>query len=250
MTKQTEWIYGLHAVKELLKSNAKKARQLFVLKGREDAKIQEIMQLARESHVKHQILSRGEFDQKFSNANHQGVAAMCDQHSVELSEAELIAYAENNSSVLLLILDGVQDPHNLGACLRSANAMGVYAVVTPKDKSASVTETVKKVACGAAEHTPVVAVGNLNRFLDGLKAAGVWLVGLDAEGGDYLSAADLKGRIAIVMGSEGSGLRRLTKEACDYLVKIPMLGVVESLNVSVATGIALYEVIRQRNSFA
>ncbi len=146
----------------------------------------------------------------------------------------------------LLILDTVQDPHNLGACLRTANAAGVQAVIVPKDRSVSVTEVVRTVACGAAEKTPLVRVTNLARFLEKLKKAGVWLVGTADQAEKSLYEIDLKGPIAFVLGSEGTGLRRLTAEKCDFLAKLPMAGSVESLNVSVATGVCLYEAVRQR----
>lgn len=245
MPKQNETIYGLHAVKTLLQTRPQDVLQLFIQQDRQDHRMREITTLTEAFGVRTEILSRAQFEKRLGQVNHQGVAAVC--HAMcALTESDLLKQIEDTKSILLLVLDGVQDPHNLGACLRSANAMGVHAVITPKDRAASVTEVVKKVACGAAEHTPIIAVTNLNRFLEQIKEAGVWLVGLAAEGSQTIASVDLKGKIAIVMGNEGDGLRRLTKEACDYLVNIPMCGVVESLNVSVATGIALYEVMRQR----
>ncbi len=148
----------------------------------------------------------------------------------------------------LLILDQVQDPHNLGACLRSADASGVHALVMPKDRSVTITETVRNVASGAAEKLPVIQVVNLARTMDELKKAGLWLVGTSDQAGKTLYEADLTGPLAIVMGSEGKGVRRLTREKCDLLVKIPMLGSVECLNVSVATGVCLFEAVRQRQT--
>ena len=149
---------------------------------------------------------------------------------------------------LLLILDNIQDPHNLGACLRTADAAGVHAVITPKDRSARMTSAVRSVACGAAENIPLVKVTNLARLMGQLKEIGVWLVGTSERADQLLYDSDLQGPLAIVMGSEGKGLRRLTAEKCDFLVRLPMLGSVESLNVSVATGICLFEAIRQRNN--
>lgn len=146
----------------------------------------------------------------------------------------------------LLILDGVTDPHNLGACLRSADAAGVHAVVVPKDRSARVNDTVRKVACGGAEAVPMVYVTNLARFMRELKEQQIWLVGTSAEAPEVIYHRDLTGPIALVMGAEGSGMRRLSEESCDFLVKLPMVGTVESLNVSVATGICLFEIVRQR----
>ena len=147
---------------------------------------------------------------------------------------------------LVLVLDGVQDPHNLGACLRSADAAGVSVVIVPKDNSVGITNVVRTTACGAAETVPFVMVTNLARTLRDLKEAGIWIVGLAGEGKQKLYEVDLKGPIAIVMGAEGKGLRRLTRETCDFVVKIPMRGTVSSLNVSVATGVALFEAVRQR----
>jgi 23S rRNA (guanosine2251-2'-O)-methyltransferase len=149
---------------------------------------------------------------------------------------------------LILVLDGITDPHNFGACLRSADAAGVDAVIVPKDKSAPLNATVRKVACGAAETVPVYAVTNLARSLAALKDRGIWLAGLAGEGAVSLTQQDLTGPLGIVMGSEGEGLRRLTRDACDYLVSIPMAGSVSSLNVSVATGVTLFEAVRQRSS--
>jgi len=151
-----------------------------------------------------------------------------------------------NPSPLVLILDQVQDPHNLGACLRTADGAGVDAVIVPKDNSVNLTETVRRVACGAAENVPFVMVTNLSRTMQRLKDAGVWLVGTDDTGSQLLYTVDLKGPIGIVMGAEGKGMRRLTRENCDFLAKIPMAGKVECLNVSVATGVCLYEAVRQR----
>jgi 23S rRNA (guanosine2251-2'-O)-methyltransferase len=154
--------------------------------------------------------------------------------------------ASQNVPPFLLILDGVTDPHNLGACLRTADAVGVQAVIVPKDKSASLSPTVRKVACGAAETVPLVRVTNLARFMRGLRDDGVWLIGTAGEAGSTLYQADFKGAVALVMGAEGKGMRRLTREHCDLLINIPMQGQVDSLNVSVATGVCLYEALRQR----
>jgi len=149
---------------------------------------------------------------------------------------------------LLLVLDGVTDPHNLGACLRTADAAGALAVIVPKDKSATLNATVRKVACGAAEVVPLVAVTNLARTLEKLQKRGVWIVGTAGEASQELYSQDLSGPIALVMGAEGKGMRRLTREHCDYLVRLPMAGSVSSLNVSVATGVCLFEALRQRRA--
>jgi len=163
-----------------------------------------------------------------------------------LDEDGLIGRLKDAENPLLLVLDGVQDPHNLGACLRSANAAGALAVIAPKDRAVSVTETVRRVSCGGADHTPLVSVTNLARFLDRLKDAGVWLVGTADKAEQSLYEMDLKGPIALVLGAEEKGIRRLTAERCDFLVRIPMRGQVDCLNVSVAAGVCLFEALRQR----
>ena len=161
-------------------------------------------------------------------------------------EDDLPSLLESTPAPLVLVLDCVTDPHNLGACLRTADGAGVTAVILPKDKSASVNETVRRVSCGGADHVPIVRVTNLARTMDKLKELGVWLVGTADEATQSLYDIDLKGPIGIVMGAEGTGMRRLTQERCDFLVRIPMAGRVECLNVSVATGVCLYETVRQR----
>ncbi|MBL9116376.1 MAG: 23S rRNA (guanosine(2251)-2'-O)-methyltransferase RlmB [Verrucomicrobiaceae bacterium] len=161
-------------------------------------------------------------------------------------EDDLPRLLEASPAPIVLVLDCVTDPHNLGACLRTADGAGVTAVVLPKDKSAPITETVRRVSCGGADHVPIVRVTNLARAMERLKELGVWLVGTADEATQSLYQVDLKGPIGIVMGAEGSGMRRLTQEKCDFLVRIPMAGSVECLNVSVATGVCLFEVVRQR----
>jgi 23S rRNA (guanosine2251-2'-O)-methyltransferase len=162
------------------------------------------------------------------------------------NEEDLYQLVRDQKAPLLLILDGITDPHNLGACLRTADAAGVHAVVVPKDRAATLTDTVRHIACGAAESVPFMQVTNLARTMEKLQALGVWLVGLAEEGGQLLYEIDLKGPIGIVMGAEGPGMRRLTGEKCDFLARIPMAGTVECLNVSVATGVCLFECVRQR----
>jgi 23S rRNA (guanosine2251-2'-O)-methyltransferase len=163
-----------------------------------------------------------------------------------LEEEDVLELVRGRKDAFLLVLDGVQDPHNLGACLRTANAAGVQAVVAPKDRAVALTETARQVACGAAELTPFVQVTNLARFLSRLQEAGLWLVGTADEATQSIYQTDLKGPLAIVMGAEGKGIRRLTAESCDFLVRIPMNGQVDCLNVSVATGVCLFEAVRQR----
>ncbi|PIZ03415.1 MAG: 23S rRNA (guanosine(2251)-2'-O)-methyltransferase RlmB [Gammaproteobacteria bacterium CG_4_10_14_0_8_um_filter_38_16] len=245
--KTQEFIYGMHAVRTVLQTRPQDVLQLYIQGNRIDKKINEIKKLAESFYVPCELLSAQQLQNKVGEtARHQGVVAKCRALS-GFSEKELMSYIENTEKpIVLLILDGVQDPHNLGACLRSANAFGVHAVIAPKDRAASITEVVRKVASGAAEQTPFIAVTNLHRTIKQLQEKGVWFVGLDSTASKTLSQIDLKGHIGIIMGSEGDGLRRLTKEACDYLAHIPMQGTVESLNVSVATGVALYEIQRQR----
>lgn len=243
---ETEMIYGIHSVMMVLKTRSTDVAQLFLQSNRQDKKISEIKLLADKNHVAYKEIPTTEL-QKLAGegARHQGVIARVRSMS-EWSEEKLIQNIKNTDQrIVLLVLDGVQDPHNLGACLRSANAFGVFAVIAPKDRAASLTEVVRKVACGAAEATPFITVTNLHRTLQKLQELGIWFVGLDEQASLQLDEIDLKNNIGIVMGSEGSGLRRLTREKCDYLAKIPMLGSVESLNVSVATGIALYAAQQQ-----
>jgi 23S rRNA (guanosine2251-2'-O)-methyltransferase len=241
-----ELIYGLHAVDALLRKDPGQVRVLFVQAGRKDKRMAAIVELARNQGVDVVELGRYELDVKVSG-RHQGVVAQVEGGSQHWDEAGLYQLLENlDHPALVLVLDGVTDPHNLGACLRSADAAGVDAVVVPKDKSADLTPTVRKVACGAAEVIPFVRVTNLARALESMKERGIWLYGAAGEAETSLYDSDLSGSMALVMGAEGSGLRRLTRENCDYLVKLPMAGSVNSLNVSVATGVCLFEVVRQR----
>ncbi|OGT42200.1 MAG: 23S rRNA (guanosine(2251)-2'-O)-methyltransferase RlmB [Gammaproteobacteria bacterium RIFCSPHIGHO2_12_FULL_40_19] len=247
--KRHELIYGFHAVKTVLQTRPRDVMQLFIQSNRNDHRLTEVVNLAELSSIPCDVLPKIKLQEMVGDDHlHQGVIAKC-KPLMAWSEQDLMDHVENaKERVVLLVLDGVQDPHNLGACLRSANAFGVTAVVAPKDRAVALTEVVRKVSCGAAEQTPFIAVTNLNRALKELQKAGVWLVGLDSEATMGLTDIDLKGNIGIVMGGEGQGLRRLTREVCDYLAQIPMLGTVESLNVSVATGVALYETQRQRGS--
>lgn len=241
-------IFGLHAVTKALQVNAATISSLWVDKRRKDERFKNLLGLAATNSVTVTAVSAQELDNKLPGVNHQGVLAVCDQ-SVSYSEADLPGILESiDGHALVLVLDGIQDPHNLGACLRSADAAGVHVVIAPKDKSASLTGVVRKVASGAAEHVPFIQVTNLARTLRTLKDTGIWLVGTTGEADKSLYEMDLKGPVAIVMGGEGKGLRRLTQECCDYLAALPMAGIVESLNVSVATGITLFEAVRQRKA--
>jgi 23S rRNA (guanosine2251-2'-O)-methyltransferase len=239
-------IFGLHAITSLLNANPHCINELFVDKKRQDKRIQEVVQQAKQNGVRITMSVRDELDQFAGSGNHQGVVAQCEMPK-PLKEEMLDRLLENPAHPLLfLILDSVQDPHNLGACLRTADAVGVDAIIIPKDRSVSVTSTVVKVASGAAYTVPLVSVTNLSRTMVRMQDAGVWFVGMDGASSQTLYELNLTGSIALVMGAEGSGMRRLTKEKCDFLVQLPMQGTVESLNVSVATGVCLYEVLRQR----
>mgnify|MGYP006181669561 FL=1 len=237
-------VFGIHAVEAFLQRAPQDVLELFVMKDRDDKRMQPIIQLARQNGVSVQFCNRRTLDDMVSG-QHQGVVAKARLQSSG-NEADLAAIVEQQAKPFILILDGVTDPHNLGAILRSADAAGVHAVVAPKDRSVKLTSVVRKVACGAAESVPFITVTNLARTLRELQDAGVWIVGTAGETETLVYDADLKGPLALVLGAEGEGLRRLTRETCDSLVKIPMFGSVSSLNVSVAAGICLFEAVRQR----
>ncbi len=241
------WIYGLHTVQALLENEPERVLELQALSTREDARLNPIVQMARQLGLTVAFRDRSALDQLAEGGRHQGVVARVRERQPgdDNDLAELLDGL--TEPALLLILDAVTDPHNLGACLRTAEAAGVHAVVAPRDKAAGLTPVVRKVACGAAELVPFMQVTNLARTLKQLKERGVWVVGTSLEdGAKPFFDTDLKVPVAIVMGAEGSGLRRLTAELCDHLAYIPMAGQIESLNVSVATGVALFEAVRQR----
>lgn len=241
-----ERVFGLHAVRSLLERAPGRVRQLWVLDSRQDDKLRELVGLAEAAHIPVALRARRELDELAGQGRHQGVLAEVEEPPV-LTEAALPDFLAGLAEPpFLLILDGVQDPHNLGACLRSADAAGVHAVIVPRDKSVGLTPVVRKVACGAAETVPLVTVTNLARTLRALREAGIWLYGAAGEAGESLYQTRLTGPLGLILGGEGKGLRRLTREHCDGLFAIPMAGTVESLNVSVATGIALFEARRQR----
>ncbi|WP_323845841.1 23S rRNA (guanosine(2251)-2'-O)-methyltransferase RlmB [Microbulbifer magnicolonia] len=244
-------VYGLHAVQALLKSSPQQVQELLLLRGRKDQRLQKIIQQAEKNNIALRFVDRRALDEQVGDdGNHQGVLAICAGETKVQDERflqELLQQLQQRSEApFLLVLDGVTDPHNLGACLRSAEAAGVHAVIAPKDKAAGLTPTARKVACGAAEVLPFVTVTNLARTLQQLQQHGVWIFGAAGEAEQDVYQSQLTGPIALVMGAEGSGLRRLTREHCDHLIKIPMAGEVSSLNVSVATGVCLFEAVRQR----
>ena len=241
-------VFGLHAVAALLEHEPGRVTRLWVLASRKDARLNRLVDLARKRGVPINESTRVELDSLAEGARHQGVVAAYAGESAPLGEADLerLLDAVQEGPALVLVLDGVQDPHNLGACLRTADAAGAHAVVAPRDRAVGLTPAVLKVASGAAESVPFVPVTNLARTLRALKDRGLKVVGAAGEAEQSVFAADLSGPLALVMGGEGGGLRRLTREQCDALVRIPMAGAVESLNVSVAAAVCLYEVVRQR----
>ncbi|MBB4129543.1 23S rRNA (guanosine(2251)-2'-O)-methyltransferase RlmB [Xanthomonas sp. 3075] len=246
MSKQNQWIVGVNAVASSIENDADNVREVLIEAGSKNPRLTEIEEQARRKGIDVRRVNTQALDGVGGQVRHQGVVA---RYAAARLWAEneleaLVAAAEGRA--LLLILDGVQDPHNLGACLRSAAAAGITAVVIPKDKSATVNATVRKTSAGAADRIPVVAVTNLARCLRDLQKQGVWLYGLAGEAEASLYSVDLRGNVGLVLGGEADGLRRLTREHCDGLVKIPMPGDIESLNVSVAAGVTLFEAVRQR----
>jgi len=243
-----ELLIGIHAVEAALSHDAGNVVELYIESGSHNTRLKELGERARELGVKPHARDRAALDRMTGGARHQGVVARYAAPAPR-SEAELPALVgQAGADALLLVLDGVTDPHNFGACLRSAEAAGVTAVVVPRDRAVGVTPTVRRASAGAADRVPIVAVTNLARSLRALKEAGVWLVGLAGETDQSLYEVELAGPIALVLGGEGEGMRRLTRETCDFVARIPMRGDIESLNVSVATGIALFEALRQRGN--
>lgn len=238
-------IYGFHAVQAFLQAHPTRVHRLAQAEGRQDQRMEVVLSLARQHQIPIERHAKEALTQIAGSPQHQGVLAWV-AGLPEYQEADLSNLIAENPGAALLLLDSVQDPHNLGACLRTANAMGIAAVVVPKDRAARLNQTVMKVACGGALFTPLICVTNLVRTMKKCQDDGMWFVGLEAEAQTILSDVDLTGSVGIVMGSEGEGLRRLVRAQCDFLASIPMHGCVSSLNVSVATGMALYERVRQR----
>lgn len=240
-----QWIAGINAVAAALEHDLSHVREVLIEARAKNPRLTEIAETAKAAGIPVRQVAPDALARAAGGVRHQGVVAEY-AVPVNLGEGDLDELLVRTPDPLLLVLDGVQDPHNLGACLRSAEAAGVSAVIVPRDRAVGITQTVRKTAAGAADRVPLIRVTNLARTLKTLKEAGVWIVGLAGEADKSLYDMDLKGPIAIAMGGEGDGLRRLSRESCDYLAKIPMRGQAESLNVSVATGVALFEALRQR----
>ena len=241
-------LFGFHAIGVRIKTAPQSIVEVLYDASRRDARMRQFIDRAKEAGVRLIEADAVRIAKLAGSHGHQGVAARVEPTAQVHSLDELLEQLEADGvkNPLLLVLDGVTDPHNLGACLRTADAAGALAVIVPKDKSATLNATVRKVACGAAEVIPLVAVTNLARTLEKLQQRGLWLVGTAGEADQELYQQDMTGPTVLVMGAEGKGMRRLTREHCDYLVRLPMAGSVSSLNVSVAAGVCLFEAVRQR----
>lgn len=251
MSRQSEIVFGIHAVRHALEQHPETVLEIRMQEGKKIAGgLAAIMRLAEQHSLKVQRQPREVLDVYTDHAAHQGVVLTRLATTAMVADLDTIVAETGQRPALLLMLEGIQDPHNLGACLRTANAAGVDAVIIPRDRAVAVNATVRKVASGAAEKTPVIAVTNIARCLRDLKQGGLWVVGTDDQAESTLYDTDLTLPVVIVMGAEGAGLRRNTREQCDFLMSLPMLGSVESLNVSVAAGICLYEALRQRSAGA
>lgn len=240
---------GFHAVTARLRHAPESIKELYVEASRRDKRMQSFIEQAQAANVRVRPVPAERLDGLSHGTRHQGVVALAQAHALAVDVDEVLDLLEDRDEpALLLILDGVTDPHNLGACLRTADAAGVHAVIAPRDRAVGLNTTVQRVACGAADTVPYIMVTNLARTMRQLKERDVWLVGTDDQAGSSMHQVDARRPMAWVMGAEGEGMRRLTRETCDELVNIPMLGSVESLNVSVASAVCLYESVRQRRA--
>ena len=239
-------IFGRNRVMEALKSN-RTINKIWLAKGEQKGSVREIVALAKEKRITVQIVERSKLDKMFPHENHQGVAASVASADYVAWQDIVDAARQKGEDPLLVILDELEDPHNLGAILRSVDAVGAHGVIIPKRRAVPLTDGVAKASAGAIEHVPVARVSNLVQVIEELKKQGIWIAGADLHG-EYMHKQDLTGPLAIVVGSEGKGLGKLVRESCDYVVSIPMQGKINSLNASVATGVLLYEVYRQRNA--
>ena len=239
-------IFGRNTVMEALKSN-RTINKIWLAKGEQKGSVREIVALAKEKRITVQIVERSKLDKMFPHENHQGVAASVASADYVAWQDIVDAARQKGEDPLLVILDELEDPHNLGAILRSVDAVGAHGVIIPKRRAVPLTDGVAKASAAAIEHVPVARVSNLVQVIEELKKQGIWIAGADLHG-EYMHKQDLTGPLAIVVGSEGKGLGKLVRESCDYVVSIPMQGKINSLNASVATGVLLYEVYRQRNA--
>lgn len=245
MSKKEE-LFGIHSVESVLDHAPERLIELFIQKDAQKKELNTLIAKAKKQGVAVQWMQKKSLDRKANQGNHQGVYAVV-QAQPTLTEHDLSTLLEKHAQdALFLVLDQVTDPHNLGACLRTADATKAHAVIVPKDGAAKLNPIVRKVASGAAETVPLIVVTNLARALKMMQEAGVWVYGTAGEATQSLYDIDLTGPTAIVMGAEGTGMRRLTRETCDGLLSIPLQGTVDSLNVSVAAGVCLYEAVRQR----
>ena len=235
---------GIHAVREALEA-ARPLDRIVIAKGRQDTRTEEIVQLARKQGVPVRFEDRGQLDRLANSKDHQGVVALAAARGASSLE-EIIDSAQASQKGLIVLLDGVEDPHNLGAIIRTALAAGAHGVVIPERRAAGLTDTVSRASAGALAHLPVAKVTNLVRSMEELKEAGYWLIGLDEKAEQSYTQVDYNTPVGIVLGGEGQGLHELTRKRCDFLVSLPTTGPVKSLNVSVATGVVLFEVLRQR----
>jgi len=238
-------IYGFHSITSHIRLDPLSVKEVFIDEARTDGRVGDLTKLIKTNEIKFHLSTKDRLDGMVSNKKHQGVVAIIRASQNSYVTIEDIIEENNGKTFLFLILDGVVDPHNLGACFRVADAMGVDALICPKDNAVGLNATVKKVACGGAESVPFVVVTNLARTIRYLKDSNVFIYGTDNDAKKTLSETRFEGSVALVMGSEEKGMRRLTKELCDDIFSIPMMGKVESLNVSVASGISLYEIKRQ-----
>ena len=239
-------IYGFHSITSHVRIDPLSIKEIFIDEFRTDGRVNDLMKLIDMHQIKYHLSNKVRLDGFISNQKHQGVVAIIRDVKNKYVTIEDIVEADQPKPLLILILDGIEDPHNLGACFRVADAMGVDAIVCPKDNAVGLNSTVRKVASGGAESIPFVVVTNLARTIRYLKDNGVFIYGTDDQSNKSLNQINFNGSIALIMGSEGRGMRRLTKQLCDDIFSIPMLGQVESLNVSVASGICLYEINRQK----
>lgn len=247
MSKKSDYVFGIHAVEQLLKKSPEAIVRAWTQKDAQSDSLQKLQSSLLNQRVACENVARQVLDKRVSG-NHQGIVVEVKRPGTDNVSLSSVLEASHENIPLFLVLDSVQDPHNLGACIRTAVAAGVTAVIIPKDRAASVNETVRKVASGGVEEMSIITVTNLVRALQELKQAGVWLVGTSGKAQQTIYDVDMTAAIAIVMGGEEKGLRQLVAKECDYLASIPLLGEIESLNVSVAAGVSLYEVIRQRRA--